>query len=382
MIVLIPAYEPGPRFVELLDAINERLPGTRVVVVDDGSGPAYWQFFAAARDRGAEVLSCVENRGKGHALKLGFGHIERHFPDESIVCADSDGQHSARDIEDVALALHEGTSPMVLGIRAFTGMVPLRSRFGNAATRLMFAAATHTRISDTQTGLRAYRPELLGWLQSVEGDRFDYELRLLLAANDADIPIAEVPIATTYLEENASSHFRPVVDSVRIYWPLAKFSVSSLAAFVIDFLCLLAFVAITGNLLVSVVAARLVSASINFLTNRHFVFADREAPLDRSGRRYASLAVVLLGANYILLRVLTAASLSLAVAKVITEASLFVTSYQVQKRLVFITEGKPAQDFTGSSQPPLGRRCGEGPSLASASPSVGSTSQDRTRNDR
>ncbi len=344
MIILIPAYEPGDRLLGLIDSINNELTNPWIVIVDDGSGPRYRHIFDAARSRGADVLSYPDNRGKGFALKQGFVFIEGRSPNASIVCADCDGQHTAHDIERVALALEQGRSPIVLGARAFTGSVPLRSRFGNAVTRLAFAAATRTRIADTQTGLRAYRPELLAWLQTVDGDRFEYELNLLLDACDRGIDITEIPIETIYLDENASSHFRTIVDSVRVYWPLTKFSISSLAAFFIDFVCLLVFMAITSNLLVSVIAARLVSASVNFMTNRHFVFAARSGPARRAAARYAGLVAVLLGANYLMLRVLTAASFGLVPAKIITEATLFAVSYQIQKRVVFgdRTDAAPA----------------------------------------
>ena len=335
MIVLIPAYEPGTRFLDVIDSLNEHLDFPQIVVVDDGSGPSYSHIFDAVRIRGAEVLTYEENRGKGFALKHGISFIQRSFPNESIVCADCDGQHTAEDIGRVVLAVEEGTSDIVLGARAFTGEVPLRSRFGNSVTRLAFAAVTRTKISDTQTGLRGYTPEIFDWLLAIDGDRFEYEFNVLLAARQAGVSVTEIPIETIYLEQNASSHFRPLADSARIYWPLAKFAISSFGAFIVDFVCLLAFMAITGNLLVSVVAARIVSATANFLANHYFVFPGANRSPQQAASRYAALAVALLGANYVLLRILTALSLGLATAKVIAEATLFVTSYQVQKRLVF-----------------------------------------------
>lgn len=335
MIILIPAYEPGPRFLDVIDSINEQLNFPEIVVVDDGSGPLYREVFDGARSRGAEVLSYEKNRGKGLALKHGITFIQRSFPNESIVCADCDGQHTAHDIGRVARALEDGSSDMVLGARAFTGAVPLRSRLGNSVTRLAFAAATRTKISDTQTGLRGYRPGILDWLRNIGGERFEYEFNVLLAAHHAGVSVTEIPIETVYLEQNASSHFRPLADSARIYWPLAKFTFSSFGAFIVDFVCLLTFMSITGNLLVSVVAARVVSATANFLANRQFVFSGAKQSPNGAASRYATLVVALLGANYVLLRILTSMSLSLATAKVITEMTLFIASYQVQKRLVF-----------------------------------------------
>ena len=350
MVILIPAYEPGERLIDLLTAIDEALPWQRVVIVDDGSGPDYASVFQRASRLGASVLHYPgsgreRNRGKGHALKFGFAAINEAFPGEAVVTADCDGQHTAADIERVADALDSGTAPLVLGSRAFTGDVPTRSRFGNAVTRLVFAAATRSRIGDTQTGLRAFAPELHPWLQGVEGDRFEYELNMLLLAKRDGIEILEVPIETIYLDQNESSHFRPLIDSARIYWPIVKFSVSSITAFVVDFTLLFVLMGLTGNLALSVAGARLVSDTVNFTMNRRFVFeAATSGPWGSAALRYGSLVAALLSANYALLRTLTGAGMGLVVAKLLTEATLFTVAYQVQKRVVFQPEHEPASE--------------------------------------
>ncbi len=167
---------------------------------------------------GAAVLTHDRNRGKGTALKTGFAWVAGHAPGETVVCADSDGQHLVRDIVRVACAVQPGT--MVLGGRKFTGKVPVRSRLGNSVTRHVFRALSGVPVYDTQTGLRAYPHELLDWLCSVPGERFEYEFQALLRARTAGIRIVEVEIETVYEVERRSSHFRPVRDSVRIYTPL------------------------------------------------------------------------------------------------------------------------------------------------------------------
>ena len=200
------------------------------MVVDDGSAPASAPVLTAARELGCTVLRHPTNRGKGVALKTGFAHIARAHPGEDVVCADADGQHQVADV--IRVAEHtRATGHTVLGVRRFDGSVPLRSRVGNTVTRLLFHAATGRPVQDTQTGLRAYPGALLGWLQDVPGERFEYEMNVLLYAARAGHPIDEVAIATTYLQDNASSHFGSLSDSVRIYRPLLRFAATSLTAF-------------------------------------------------------------------------------------------------------------------------------------------------------
>ncbi len=335
MIVLIPAYEPDARLLDLIDALRAADPGIGLVVVDDGSGPIYRLLFEEACQRGAVVLTHEVNRGKGAALKTGFRYLSSVKPDEEVVCADCDGQHSVVDVLRVAERVRSGEE-FVLGARRFTGKVPARSRVGNSATRVLFRLATGVNLTDTQTGLRGYAGPVLPWLLVVPGDRFEYELNSLLRSARERRPIAEVEIATIYLEGNASSHFRPLIDSARIYGPLLTFLASSLAAFFIDLVALFVLHAVTGALLVSVVGARVISGSVNFAVNRRVVFgAAGTRPPGAAALRYGLLAAGLLTANYCLLRSFTAAGADLMPAKVLTEVLLVAVSYTAQRFIVF-----------------------------------------------
>ncbi len=354
MIILIPAYEPDLRLPQLVRSLREAAPAASVVVVDDGSGPAYRGVFDVTAGVGAEVLRLDENHGKGAALKRGFAWAVQHRPGEAVVCADSDGQHAVPDI--VAVAEQVAPGSMVLGGREFTGTVPVRSRVGNTVSRWVFRAVTGTAIRDTQTGLRGYPADLLGWLLSVEGERFEYESNLLFEAKRAGVRVVEIPIQTIYLDANASSHFRPVRDSARIYGRLLGFVASSLAGAGVDWVGVLLLSALTGNLLVSVVGARVLSAAVNFSLNRTAVFADH-GPLQLALRRYAVLACGILAGNYLLLVALTHVGLPLVVAKLITEVVLFIASYVVQHRVVFAgrrSVGVPVGDPSGVSEDKAG----------------------------
>lgn len=342
MVILIPAYEPDERLLTLMRNLVVELPHYDIVVVDDGSGPDHQPVFDAAHALGAQVITHEHNRGKGAALKTGFSYVHDAYPDKDVVCVDCDGQHRPDDIERVANALVGHRSGPVLGVRGFDGDVPLRSRLGNAATKLVFRATTGISLGDTQTGLRGYPATYLPWLGRVRGDRFEYELEALLAGQRDGQTILQVPIETVYLDDNKSSHFRPVVDSARVYWPFLRFVGSSLAGFSVDLVVFLALASIT-NLVSAVVGARVISAGTNYALNQSIVFRS-QASSRRTLPRYALLAVALLAANYLSLRFLTRAGVSLVAAKLGTEAVLAIVSFRLQQRHVFARVSGPTAD--------------------------------------
>ena len=331
--VVVPAYQPDARLVGLVDDLHEALPGCRVLVVDDGSGPDYAAVFAQARSQGAVVVTHQVNSGKGQALRTGLARAATTWPGADVVCADADGQHTPADIRAVATRVRT-TGHMTLGVRRFTGRVPLRSRVGNTATALLFAGAIGWRLRDTQTGLRGFPAGELAWLQTVPGDRYEYELSQLLEAHERGLAVEEVEIATVYEPGNTSSHFRPVQDSARIYAPLLRFIGASLASFVIDWVGVVVLMALSGNLLTSVVVARIISGTANFFLNRR-VFRAQAGTVGRTAVRYLGLALVLLAASYLMLRVLTGLGLGVGTAKLVGDGTVYVVSYLAQRHLVF-----------------------------------------------
>ncbi|MDQ0060910.1 bifunctional glycosyltransferase family 2/GtrA family protein [Paenibacillus harenae] len=341
MVVLIPSYEPDVRLINLIEDLQASIPGMPIVVVDDGSGESYGELFKQVVQLGCMLLTHKTNLGKGRALKTGFNYIRSHMKTEGAVCADSDGQHLPTDIKKIAEALREYPGRIVTGSRRFTGKVPLRSRFGNTLTRKMYAFSTGVKLYDTQTGLRGYPAHMLDWLCELNGERFEYEMNMLLEAPGAGYALHEIPIDTVYLNENKSSHFHPIKDSVRVYMPIVKFIASSLSSFIIDFVLLFILQLISGHLLFAVVGARLGSSIVNFSLNRKFVFrkgsrASSSTSLTKSLPKYYALVVIVLLLNYAFLHLLNInLGVPLLVAKLLTEAVLFLFSYWSQRKFVY-----------------------------------------------
>ena len=336
MTVLIPAYEPDEKLLQLVKEIREK-SSYNIVVVNDGSGEEYFDIFIKAKNLGCKVLSYLRNKVKGYALKVGFRYIMENGEKDGVVCADCDGQHTVNDIIKVAEQVMQNNDCIILGSRKFVSKVPLKNLFGNIFTKISFFLTTGISIKDTQTGLRGYKPYMLESLCDIKGNRYEYELNILLETPKNGYGLYEVMIDTIYIDNNKSSHFRPVFDSARIYLPLIKFGLSSLSSAIIDFALLFVFYNFTASLLFSVVSARVCSSIFNYIANKNLVFAKTQNDnLLVSAVKYFSLVLFILSCNYGLMFLFTnVLSLPLIAAKLITEFTLFFASYIIQKKIIF-----------------------------------------------
>lgn len=335
-IAVVPAYEPDEQLQHVLKEASEA--GFRIVVVDDGSGPGFAEAFTQAR-KYAHVISYPFNKGKGHALKTAFAYILDAFGDRgyTVVTMDSDGQHKIRDAIRVCEAAEANPGAMALGSRRQSKASPWKSRFGNGITRIVFRLFTGVGIRDTQTGLRAFDASFLRLLLDIPGTRYEYEMNVLLHWAKTSRRMVEVPIETVYIRNNAGTHFRAVRDSLSIYTEILKFSASSFAGFLTDYLLYSLIVLLTGpkGVLLANVLARIVSASVNFGINYRFVFHSRET-LVGSALKYFTLACGILACNSALLFLLTAAGgFNPYLSKIAVELLLFVASWIVQRGYVF-----------------------------------------------
>ena len=340
-IALIPAYKPSDSLVGLVEELERR--GFSTVVVDDGSGEGYDRIFEDCAYH-ATVLAHRENKGKGAALKTGLRFIDRSCKTPyTVVTLDADGQHSVNDAIRVCAMAERCLSALVLGCRSFSGedvKVPKKSLFGNKLTRTVFRLSSGVDVSDTQTGLRAFSDRHVKRMCEISGDRYEYEMNVLMEYARQELQIREVPIETIYLDNNSSSHFRPVGDSARIYKEILKFSASSLICFGLDYLLFCLFSALTGSVTVSNISARVFSSAANFELNRRLVFGSKKSA-GRSAAQYFGLALFILVCNTLMLNLLVNVTpLGRYAAKLITETAMFFVSWTVQRTFIFSNKKK------------------------------------------
>ena len=254
---LIPAYNPDLRLVGLVQELRRSGRLAEIIVVDDGSGEQCRPLFARlAALPGVTVLRHAVNLGKGAAPKTGLNHFCSAMPQASgVVTADADGQHLPADVLRVAARLEETGDRLVLGSRQFALGVPLRSRLGNVVTKYAFWGVMGKKLEDTQSGLRGVPQALARQLLRLKDSGYEFELLMLVHCRRTGVPIEACPIATVYLDENRSSHFHPIFDSLKIYSVFLRFIAASLATAAVDYLVFFLVFAGMANILLAQGAA-------------------------------------------------------------------------------------------------------------------------------
>ncbi len=349
--IIIPAYEPDERLISLIDDLTQKDMG-RIYIVNDGSDVKYDVIFDAIKEKveknGGAILRHEVNKGKGRALKTAFEYILSNVENvQAVVTADSDGQHTGECIQRVIDTSLENENSLVLGIRKFEDEeIPWKSKFGNIITEKVFKYITGAHITDTQTGLRAiprwYLPELL----NIKGERFEFEMRMLIDAVDR-VNIIEIPIQTIYeSKDNHQTHFDPLIDSIKIYRILGerfiKYMFSSVSSCLLDllsfsFLCYffkqedpLLYVAY------STVIARIISSTYNYAINYRIVFKSKENA-GKAAIKYFTLAVLQMSCSAFFVTGLVRLFPNVVevIFKAIVDTALFFVSYYIQQMLVF-----------------------------------------------
>lgn len=347
VLVIIPSLDPDKKLLNVIRGVQEK-GFTDILLVDDGSSEKNQHFFEEGAALGCEVLHHGVNKGKGRALKTAFAWFMENRKDSvGAVTIDGDDQHLPKDIAAcVDVMFRQEKDSLVLGVRDFNlPHVPPKSRFGNKLTSSVFRLFCGLKVSDTQTGLRVFPRGIIPKMLEISGERFEYETNMLLECKQADIPIVEQTIETVYINDNETTHFHPIKDSLRVYGIIIKFFISSVLSFVIDqVLNILGY-----NLLFKLFAegarqfcssslARIISSLFNFTMNRKAVFKS-DAPLALTMARYYILwtgqLLTSIGSVFLLSKVLP---IKPTIIKPFVDFLLYFVSFRIQQAWVF----KPA----------------------------------------
>ncbi len=346
-VVVIPSLEPDDKLVPYI----KRLLSAgiqKIIVVNDGSSDKCNGIFNEIGSiEQCSLLTHEINRGKGAAIKTALKfYIENISGFSGIITVDADGQHSVEDVLRMCTAMDENPDSFVLGCREFGDETPSKSLYGNRITSFAMKLFYGISLSDTQTGLRGIPNSMTEGLLTVRGTRYEYELNMLIFAKGHCVPFVTIPIETIYFDNNSGSHYRPVIDSARIFVRvlsgLIGFSASAICAAILDISiygimtkAVLARLPLFWMLLIAFVTARIISSAVNFALNRRLPVSQNKNIRDTIPKYY-TLVIVQMIASFLSIYLLCAhTGIDEMIIKIIVDCILGLISYQIQLRWVF-----------------------------------------------
>ena len=219
-VIIIPAYNPTEKLIELVENIKHN-NFNNIIVVNDGSTNNAENIFGKI-DNYVTLLVHEKNLGKGSAIKTALNYIKQNNIQDKILIMDADGQHDIEDGIKLLNQINNSEKKLILGMRN-TKKMPFKSKIGNTITKNLFNLLFKSKIDDTQTGLRAFNYNLVEGFLNIKGDRYEYETNMLIYCIKNNIQIEEIEIKTIYFDKNKCSNFRLFLDSFKIYCSLFSF---------------------------------------------------------------------------------------------------------------------------------------------------------------
>lgn len=211
--VVVPTYNNAGTLRRVVSEILNY--SSDIIVVNDGSSDSTKDILNAFSSS-IHLVSYDKNRGKGTALKLGFKKaIELGY--DYAITIDSDGQHYPSDIPLFVKAIVENPGAIIIGQRDLSNVdINGKSAFANKFSNFWFAVQTGRKLTDTQTGYRAYPLKHLHGL-GILTSRYEAELELLVFSAWKGVNIVSIPIKVYYPPQSERvSHFKPALDFTRI----------------------------------------------------------------------------------------------------------------------------------------------------------------------
>jgi glycosyltransferase involved in cell wall biosynthesis len=207
--VVVPAYNERGTVEKVLRRLREVPLRTQVVVVDDGSTDGTRDVLKELESAGlidALVLH-DHNRGKGAALRTGFGKASGHV----VVVQDADLEYDPGELPRLLEPILAGKADAVYGSRFLGG--PHRVLFfwhsvGNRFLTLLSNMMTDLNLTDMETCYKMVRADLLKTLP-LSSDRFGFEPEVTARLAQSGARIYEMPI---------SYHGRSYAEGKKIGW--------------------------------------------------------------------------------------------------------------------------------------------------------------------
>ena len=351
-VIVIPALNPPSSFVSYAEALR-REGFSRIVVVNDGSRTDKLPVFFKLKRLGVTVVDHPHNRGQGAALRTGFQYYLDHFQGQSdgVITLNADRQIPPSDVVRIASSLHNeqamGSFALVVGTRSREGKNVTDYDYNmGGVMKLLYHMLMGVRLNDPLSGVFGIPDLRVRQCLEIGSDGYAYATSMTMSFEK--IGFLQVPVSYANYEEGVEPAFRKIPDTIRILYTIFKkfivYSITSVGASILDVIMFGIFHSITfrGNpmaIIYSTICARVISASVNYLLTKHFVFhfkSDSAQETTKSAGAFFVLTAMQCICSALIVSAMKMLLGGSAVGiKVIVDTTLFFVSYKIQHKYIF-----------------------------------------------
>ena len=351
-VIVIPALNPPSSFVSYAEALR-RAGFSRIVVVNDGSRTDKLPVFFKLKRLGVTVVDHPHNRGQGAALRTGFQYYLDHFQGQSdgVITLNADRQIPPSDVVRIASSLHNeqamGSFALVVGTRNLEGKNVTDYDYNmGGVMKLLYHMLMGVRLNDPLSGVFGIPDLRVRQCLEIGSDGYAYATSMTMSFEK--IGFLQVPVSYANYEEGVEPAFRKIPDTIRILYTIFKkfivYSITSVGASILDVIMFGIFHSITfrGNpmaIIYSTICARVISASVNYLLTKHFVFhfkSDSAQETTKSAGAFFVLTAMQCICSALIVSAMKMLLGGSAVGiKVIVDTTLFFVSYKIQHKYIF-----------------------------------------------
>jgi glycosyltransferase involved in cell wall biosynthesis len=214
----LPAYNVEGKIAPIIAELRDIVDG--VIVCNDGSSDLTGQI---AKELGVIVIDHTKNLGYGAAIKSIFQRFLETDGD-ILVTIDADGQHNVEDIKKIVKPILDDSADLVIGSR-FTDTnvtkIPRYRKMGISAITKITNISTKQKITDSQSGFRAYKREIISQT-SLSETGMAVSTEILIKADRKNFRITEVGIIVEY-PEGSSTH-NPISHGTSVFVKTLQFA--------------------------------------------------------------------------------------------------------------------------------------------------------------
>ncbi len=216
IVIGIPAFNEEKNIASIL--IKLKKISEYIIVCDDGSNDLTAEI---SEELGAVVIKHEKNFGYGAAIKTIFLKA-REINADILITFDADGQHRIEDIEKVLEPIKNNIADVVIGSRFLndTQNIPKYRKVGIRAITELTNLTGGTKITDSQSGFRAYNKKILENVKPTESG-MGVSTEILIKTQKSGFKIFEVPITIVY-EGDTSTH-NPVSHGSSVIFSTLKY---------------------------------------------------------------------------------------------------------------------------------------------------------------